>query len=93
MLLTPNEIINKGIESDNTLSDKSYYSLHNWCYRFLARYSFSIRKPTCVGQKLKETSGYEFKNFYKIYNLRNKYEKNIIIMLFIIWMKLQYALK
>lgn len=32
-----NEIINKAIEMDNELSNKSYYALHIWCYRFLER--------------------------------------------------------
>ena len=64
--INTNEIINKTIEMDNKLSDKSYYALHCWCYRFLARYSYSIRKPTHVGQKLKDNAGTEYRNFYNI---------------------------
>lgn len=68
---------------DNKLSDKSYYALHSWYYRFLARYSYSIRKPTHIRQKLKDNSGTELWNFYNIlYNLRKNYERennNIVI--------------
>ena len=61
---------------DNKLSDKSYYALHSWYYRFLARYSYSIRKPTHIRQKLKDNSGTELWNFYNIlYNLRKNYER------------------
>lgn len=47
------------------------------------RYFYSIRKPTHLGQKLKDNAGTEYRNFYNIlYNLRNNYERdnnNIVI--------------
>ena len=50
-------------------------ALHKCCYRFLSRYSYSIRKATHIGQELKENSQTEFKKFFKLlYNVRKKYE-------------------
>ena len=41
------------------------------------RYFYSIRKPTHLGQKLKDNAGTEYRNFYNIlYNLRNNYERD-----------------
>lgn len=35
-----------------------------WCYKFLKRAGFSIRKPTHVGQALKENTFELFDRFY-----------------------------
>lgn len=55
----------------NSYKDKCYKTLHTWCLRFLARYSFSIRNVTHVGQKLKINAKQQYYDFYKmLYNLR-----------------------
>ena len=77
--INSNEIIYKAIEMDKALADKNYNTLHRWCYRFLTRYCYSIRRPTYIGQKLKENSSSEYNKFYKIlYNIRLKLETNDI---------------
>ena len=45
-----NEIIYRAIEMDKTLVDKNYNTLYRWCYLFLARYCYSIRRSTHIGQ-------------------------------------------
>ena len=60
-----------------TLINKSYYALMNWCYLFLKRIGYSIRKVTYEGQELKENSKNLTLKFYTcIYSIR----KDIFIL-------------
>jgi hypothetical protein len=69
--LTTNEIIYKAMELDESLKGKPYSTLHTWCYKFLRRHSFSIRRITHVGQAIKDSSKTDYENFFKtLYNLR-----------------------
>ena len=71
--ITTNEIINKSCELLPIQKEKSYHALQIWCLRFLNRHSYSIRSISHIGQKLKENSYQEYKNFYNIlYALRTK---------------------
>lgn len=69
--------MHKAIGMDKTLGNKNYNTLHRWCYKFLPRYCYSIMGPIHIGQKLKENSSSEYKNFFKIlYNIRKQLENN-----------------
>ena len=64
--INTNTIILKLLEKDNK-------TLLICCLCFLARYSFSIRNVTHVGQKLKLNAKQQYFDFYKmLYNLRNQ---------------------
>ncbi len=52
---TTQEIINKSCELETNQKVKSPSSLEHWCLEFLRCYSYSLRTPTHVGQKLKES--------------------------------------
>ena len=54
--LISHKIITKAQSLNNSLDGKSYKDLMQWCYKFLKRAGFSIRKPTHIGQDLKENS-------------------------------------
>lgn len=53
------------------LLDKSYHALMNWCYRFLKRIGYSIKKVTHQEQELKNNSKEMTSIFFNyIYNIR-----------------------
>ena len=62
------QIIIKAKSLTNALNGKSYSSLMERCYKFLKRVGFSTRKPTHVGQALKENTFELFDRF--IFNVR-----------------------
>ena len=75
--INSNKIISMAKELDKSLENKSFNTLHKWCYRFLGRYCYLIRRTTHLGQKIKENSPSELKKFYLIlYNIRNELEKS-----------------
>ena len=73
--LNSHEIITKAQSLTDALEGKSYKSLMNWCYKFLKRAGFSIRKPTHIGQPLKEDSNALFDRFiFNIITFRKEME-------------------
>lgn len=77
--VTSHELIYKAIELDKTLEKKTFNALYCWCYDFLKRYSYSIRRATHIRQKLKDNNKEQFKQFFSIlYNIRNNLEKKNI---------------
>ena len=74
--LTTEEIINKSCEFEPKQKVKSPSSLEHWYLAFLRRYSYSLRAPTYIGQKIKECALADYKEFMNyIYALRGKLEK------------------
>ena len=73
--LNSHEIITKAQSLTDVLEGKSYKSLMQWCYKFLNRAGFSIRKPTHIGQPLKEDSYALFDRFiFNIITFRKEME-------------------
>ena len=65
--LNSHKIITKTQSLTDVLEVKSYKSLIQWCYKFLNRAGFSIRKPTHIDQALKDNTYAFFDRF--IFNI------------------------
>ena len=48
------------------MKNKSYSSQMKWCYIFLKRWSYTIRRATPVGRKIKAKALDDLANFYLI---------------------------
>ena len=70
-------IIIKAIEIYPSFKEKKYKTLLSWCYRFLKRNNYSIRRTTHLGQELKANAKEEFVKFLNIiYSIRRTYNIN-----------------
>lgn len=73
--LNSHEIITKAQILTDVLEGKSYKSLMQQCYKFLNKAGFSIRKPTHIGQALKDNTYALFDRFiFNIINYRKEME-------------------
>ena len=69
--INTHELVCEAIKLMPELLDKSYHALMNWCYRFLKRIGYSIKKVTHQAQELKNNSKEMTSNFFNyIYNIR-----------------------
>ena len=70
----------------DALYGKSYSSLMEWCYKFLKRTGFSIRKPTNVGQALKENTFELFDGFiFNVIKFRKDMQSGMSMKPLYIW--------
>ena len=60
------DIIKEAIKYYPEMKNKSYSSQMKWCYRFLKRWSYTIRRATHVGRKIKVKALDDLANFYLI---------------------------
>ena len=68
-----NEIIVKAMQLMPTLNNKSYSTLYKWCYKFLRRNNYTLRRKTHIGQGPKKESFDQLMNFLKtIINIRKE---------------------
>ena len=74
--VSTNQIIVKAIKLLSILKEKSYHTLCNYCYRFLKRNKYSIRRVTHTGQQLKNRPFNQLLNFLRI-NIRIREELKI----------------
>ena len=72
-----NQIIVKAIELLPILKERSYHSLCNYCYRFLKRKKYSLRRVTRIAQRLKNRPLDQLLEFLLI-NIRIRKELQII---------------